>query len=70
MNSTKKCLEHYSNLLTLTFLLKSSKDTREKMQVTKEMGICERKIKWWMRQHNFSHEEYVRECVKLKSMWG
>ena len=70
MNSTKKCLEHFSNLLTLTFILRESKDPLEKIQVTKEITICERKIKWWSHQPNYSHVEYMRGCEDLKKKWS
>lgn len=69
VNSTIKCLEHYSNLLTLEFILKSSEDFLEKCQVEKEIEICHRKIKWWERQYNFSQVEFSKEVVKLKRKW-
>jgi len=69
VNSTSQVLKHYENLLTLEFFLKSPKDFNEKRDIEKEILICERKIKWWKEQWNFSQEDFLKGVNDLKRKW-
>lgn len=69
VNSTQQSLKHYENLLTLEFFLKSPKDFNDKRNIEKEILICERKIKWWSQQWNYSQEEFLKGVEKIKRQW-
>lgn len=70
VDSTKQCLKHFENSLTLTFISMNTTSVSEKVQVNKELTICERKIKWWMNQSNFNQSDYSQGCLRLKRLWS
>jgi hypothetical protein len=68
-NATKSYLTHYDNLLFLTFLLANSNDRAEKQQASKEMTICERKLKHWTHHANYNHADAMRGIQELRKKW-
>jgi hypothetical protein len=68
-DSTARYLEHYSNSLLLTVMVREARDFSEKKQALKELDIAERKMKFWERQENFDRARMVRGCQELKDQW-
>ncbi len=67
----KYYITHYSNYLYLNFILTHESSTfAEKTQAKKELDICERKLAYWRRHPNWSHEATDNEVAKLKSEWS
>ena len=71
MDATKQYLKHYSNLLLLKVIMGDAKTSVvDKAQARKETSICERKLAYWARHHNYVHEDALRGMDKLKKEWG
>jgi len=68
-NANKGYLRHYANYLFLDFIIKNSKNTIEKIQATKEIVICERKMKWWENLPLFDRAYVNDEMKKLRKDW-
>jgi hypothetical protein len=66
VDATKKYLEHYSNSLVLTVMVREGV---EKHQALKELTACERKMRFWETKPNFDRDRMVRGCQELKSQW-
>tara|TARA_Y100001938_G_C8070078_1_gene422578 strand:- start:294 stop:575 length:282 start_codon:yes stop_codon:yes gene_type:complete len=58
--------KHLENYFFLKFILEKSANTLEKMQASKELVICERKIAYWQRQDNYSEEIYQKHLKMWK----
>ena len=69
-NATKSYLRHYDNYLFLQFLLMRSDRMSEKVQASKELGICERKMKHWTHHPNYDHATVLAEVNKKKREWN
>ncbi|TXN08942.1 hypothetical protein FV222_00280 [Methylobacterium sp. WL103] len=69
MDGTKAYLRHFDNFLTLDFIAKESKVTRERAQARSEMEICQRKLLFWKKHPRYDHDEAVKGASKLKAMW-
>ena len=67
-DAVKLYMKHYNNALYLTFML-SNGTTVEKHEASKEMVICERKMKYWERQPHFCTEEANRQRIAAKKLW-
>ncbi|MBA8881650.1 hypothetical protein [Phyllobacterium myrsinacearum] len=68
INGTNAYLRHYANYLYLTFILANG--TRvEKQDASKELIICERKMKFWQRHPRYVHEDAMRGIEQLKRDW-
>ena len=68
-NATKVYMTHYSNYLYLTFMVLKG-DRIERHQATKELDICERKLKYWSRQGNFDFGQAEKLMVREKKKWA
>jgi|TARA_E500000318_G_scaffold62183_1_gene57594 hypothetical protein len=65
-DSNRVISTHLQNYFFLKFILQKSDDPREKIQASKELTICERKINYWKRQDNFSQTRYEQDIKKFK----
>ena len=68
-NAVKCYMEHYHNSLYLTFMLQNG-STIEKHEASKEMEICERKMKYWQNQPHFIESEADRQRIEAKRKWA
>jgi hypothetical protein len=62
-------VRHYGNYLELTFMLRATTSAGEKLQIGKELEICERKLEYWGKKHDFVFAEALPEIMKLKRNW-
>lgn len=62
-------LRHYDNYLYLDFIVHNTDDWREKRQALKEIGICERKLKYWERHPNYDLQKVLNGVAELKKKW-
>jgi hypothetical protein len=60
--------EHYSNSLMLAFFLQHW-TALEKMQASKELIVCERKMKYWQHHSDFSDKKADADRAEIKSNW-
>lgn len=70
LDANKKYMDHYSNYIILQEILKKPRDFNEKMQATKELGICERKLDYWRKHANYEESVVRKEVEELKSLWS
>lgn len=71
LNAVKGYLEHYKNLLYLTFIANHGSTTViEKAQARKELAICERKLKWWQNLPRYDQREALLGIERLKNDWA
>lgn len=69
-DATKFYLEHYSNYMMLKFMAQNELSTfSEKTQARKELVICERKMEWWRRHHNFDTNRANEGITKIQKDW-
>lgn len=61
-------LVHYRNSLYLSFMLANG-NMVERHQASKELVICEHKMKFWARDHRFSHDQSLIDAEKAKREW-
>jgi hypothetical protein len=59
---------HFRNSLTLTFFLQNG-TTREKHDASKELEVCERKMKYWERQPGFDRHAAQLAAAEIKRSW-
>jgi len=69
VDGTKMWLHHFSNSLILTAIQHRPKDFAEKVQATKELATCERKMEFWRKHPRFDQQKAADESLKLKNMW-
>lgn len=68
-NAVKCYMRHFNNSLYLTFMLANG-TTTEKHDASKELEICERKMKYWERQPHFDEHEADLKRVAAKKRWA
>jgi hypothetical protein len=68
MDPHKHYLRHYNNLLYLTFIQQRG-TLLERFQATKELKICERKLKFWSHHPEFKLATVEPELIKAKGLW-
>lgn len=63
LNANKRWAEHTYNLIILKHIETTTPDVREKIQATKEILVCKKKISWWERHPKFIEKDalYVRK---------
>jgi len=69
MNPTRMWLSHFSNSLILMAIQQAPKNLSERLQATKELSICDRKLRFWSRQDGFDQREALLGADSLKKMW-
>ena len=63
-------LRHYANYVELSWMQASPLLSHmERRQVVKELGICERKMKYWYQKDEWSLERCKDEIERLKKLW-
>lgn len=67
-NATKCYLTHYANSLYLTFMLQNGTQA-ERRDALKELDICDRKLKFWERHHNYDHDLALQGMEEEKKKW-
>lgn len=67
-NATAAYLKHYDTKLYLSFMAKNG-NRDERWQAEKELQICERKMKYWERHHNFDGDAAVTGMEDLNRKW-
>ena len=67
-NANKGYLRHFENSLFLQFMLLNG-NMNERRQASKEMTICERKMRWMEKHRNFDWDVVLPEVAKLKKTW-
>lgn len=69
-NAVRNYLTHYGNYLYLNFIMKHPETSYlEKTQASKELEICERKMKHWERHPNFNIKEVEVGKSELSTPW-
>lgn len=61
---------HLKNQFYLQFILHKSDRVNEKMQATKELEICERKLKFWRQQRSYDSAIEARLVAQLRKTWN
>jgi len=69
LDATKLYLGHFENSLMLKFFLANG-TTKEKADASRELVICERKMKFWERQQNFDQAKATEGTNLLKLNWS
>lgn len=67
-DATKCFLDHYSNLLFLTFMNNNGTIT-EKKQAQIEIEICHRKMNYWKRQPHFEKSKADDAILQLNKQY-
>lgn len=69
--ATRKWVEHYSNIMLLTFIHNhQGTSLQEKYQANKELEIAQRKLAWCERQPLFNKDEAARQANAIKKQWS
>lgn len=61
---------HLKNYFFLKFILMNSDDTVEKHRASKELDVCERKMKFWQNHYAFCEDEYEIDLEDMKKDWN
>lgn len=70
LNATQFYLNHFANLLYLEFISSHSEtSTLEKLQATKEIAICNKKLDYWRKHPNWDKTIVEHEQHRLKAAW-
>lgn len=69
INANKGYLTHWSNKMLLDFIIKQSRDARERAQARMEMEVCERKLAYMQRHVNFCWDVVRPEIERLTKAW-
>lgn len=69
-DATRHWLQHFSNSLILSLICQVSTDAREKIQVGREMQICQRKMAFWERHPRYLPQTAQTEATKLRRAWA
>jgi len=69
INPNKAYKTHLENHHYLHFIQKNSKDAKEKIQCTKEIGTAERKMEYWKRHPDFSKKQQEADHAEVKKKW-
>ena len=68
MNPHTPYLHHFENSMYLSFMLANG-TTAEKIQASKELKICERKMAFWRRHPMFIQSEMAQKTLDIKKKW-
>lgn len=69
INANKCYLEHYANSLYLLFMLQNG-TMEERAQASKELALCDRKLKFHEHHPNFDWEFVRPRAEKVKKNWA
>lgn len=66
-----KCYnKHMENYFFLRFIEKSSDKFNERADATRELVICEKKLKYWSRDSRFDQKMSERDTADLRNKWS
>ena len=68
MNACTAYMKHFNNKMFL-LLLQNEGTPTEKVQATKELDICNRKLKFWERHPNFDYGVVRMEKESVIKVW-
>lgn len=68
LDGTAMFLTHFKNSLMLKFFLANG-TVQEKAQASREMVICERKMKYWRNHPRYIQEMAATGAEKIKAEW-
>lgn len=69
LNPNTMYIKHMENLYVLKFIELKSDKFFEKAQATKEIKICEKKLKFWERK--ITNQDLINDKIKqLKTQWN
>lgn len=69
LNPNTMYIKHLENLYVLKFIELKSDKFFEKAQATKEIKICEKKLKFWERK--ITNQDLINDKIKqLKTQWN
>lgn len=69
-DATKHWLRHFSNSLILSRIGQVSTDAREKIQASKELVVCARKMRFWERHPRYPPQTAQNEAQALRRAWA
>jgi len=69
IDPNKGYLRHYDNYLLLRFTQVNG-TTLEKAQATRELDVCERKLRWHRGHPAFDAAMVDAECRRMAARWG
>lgn len=69
-DATKHWLQHFSNSLILSRIGQVLTDAREKIQASRELQICHRKMAFWERHPRYLPQTAQREAMALRRAWA
>jgi len=62
--------KHLENYFYLKFILNKSDRPLEKIQASKELEICERKMTFWKRQSDYCEDTFMSDQDKIRKIWS
>lgn len=62
--------KHLENHHMLNFIMKNSKDAREKAQASKELGTAEKKMSFWSKHPRFEQKKGEDIHSKVRQKWN
>lgn len=65
-NANKMLEKHLENYFFLKFILAKSDRPTEKAQASRELDICNRKIKFWQKQDSYSETLFQKSVNRYK----
>ena len=69
LNPNTQYKKHLENWFFLKFIMMNSDDWREKAQASKELTICDRKLKFWQHRPTFNDDTMRADVIELKKKW-
>lgn len=69
INPNRAYKNHLENHHYLSFIQKNSKDAREKIQCTKEIGIADSKMNFWKKHPDFNKKQQEADHAEVKKKW-
>ena len=70
MNATRMYIKHLENYFYLRFIELQSDNRIERVQATKELVICERKLKFWSERDSFDRKQADDAKNEMKKTWA
>lgn len=69
LDPTAQYIKHFENSLFLTFMAVNG-TLIEKHQASKELAICEKKMKFWKKFHSFDGKKADLMSIEAKKKWA
>ncbi len=62
--------KHLENWFFLKFVIMNSTIRVEVWQANKELGICDKKLKYWEHNYRFDDKKKLKDIDELKKKWN